>query len=61
MLDLMLDPQFKGLALVTSYVFRDEAIRIVTEYDEKTLISFLLICYRTLNSGNSFIGVSDEV
>jgi hypothetical protein len=34
---LMLDPQFKSLCLVSSFVGREEGIFIVEKYDQKSL------------------------
>jgi hypothetical protein len=42
MLALMLDPCFKSLRVVESFVGHDNAIRLATEYDVKKIILFLI-------------------
>ena len=46
MLALMLDPRHKELALVGSYLGREEATRIAQEYDERLLLPLLISVYR---------------
>jgi hypothetical protein len=49
MLSLMLDPIFKNLCLVFSFVGREECVSIVDEYDRKTLYPMLLKCHHHLH------------
>jgi len=49
MLLLMLDPQFKILCLISSFVGREQSIFIVEEYDRKSLQLMLLKCYHHLH------------
>jgi len=46
---LMLDPWFKSLRLVSSFVGREQVISIVKEYDQKSLQPMLLKCYHHLH------------
>ncbi len=46
---LMLDPQFKSLRLVSSFVGREQGISIVEDYDKKSLQLMLLKCYHHLH------------
>jgi hypothetical protein len=41
---LMLDPRFKNLHLLSSFVGREQNIYIVKEYDQKSLQPMLLKC-----------------
>jgi hypothetical protein len=45
MLCLMLDPWYKNLCLVFSFIGCDIGKLIVNEYDEKSLLPMLLKCY----------------
>jgi hypothetical protein len=45
MLCLMLDPWYKNLCFVSSFIERDIGKLIVNEYDEKSLLVMLLKCY----------------
>ncbi len=45
MLCFMLDPQYKNLHLMSSFIRRDIGRLIVNEYDEKSLLLMLLKCY----------------
>jgi len=45
----MLDPRFKSFHLVSSFVGQEEGIRIMDEYDKKTLYPMLLKCYHYLH------------
>jgi len=45
MLFLMLDPKFKSLCLVSSFIGREQKVAIVEEYNEKFLYHMLLQCY----------------
>jgi hypothetical protein len=46
---LMLDPQFKKLHLVSSFVGHEQNIYIVEKYDQKSLQPMLLKCYHHLH------------
>ncbi len=56
MLSLMLDPIFKSLCLVSSFVGR---VNIVDEYDKRTLYLMLLKCYYHLHSMTKSVGCVD--
>ncbi len=45
MLCLMLDPRYKNLHLISSFIGCDISKLIVNEYDENSLFSMLLKCY----------------
>jgi hypothetical protein len=45
MLLLMLNPQFKSLCLVSSFVGREQGTFIIEEYDWKSLQRMLLKCF----------------
>jgi hypothetical protein len=45
----MLDPCFKSLHLVSSFVGHEQNISIVEEYDRKSLQPILLKCYHHLH------------
>jgi hypothetical protein len=49
MLNMMLDPRFKGLRLVIQYVGKEKAILITNEYDKYVLFPLLVHAYRFLN------------
>jgi hypothetical protein len=49
MLLLMLDPRFKSLCLVSSFVGREQGTFIIEEYDWKSLQRMLLKCYHRLH------------
>ena len=46
MLALMLDPRFKELALVGSYLGREVATQVAQEYDQKLFLPLLISVYR---------------
>jgi hypothetical protein len=46
---LMLDPQFKSLCLVSSFVGHEQDISIVEKYDRKSSQPMLLKCYHHLH------------
>jgi hypothetical protein len=60
MLSLMLDPRFKSLRLVSSFVGREEGVNIVNEYDRRTLYPMFLKCYHHLHLMTKFIGCVDQ-
>jgi hypothetical protein len=49
MLFLMLNPKFKNLDLVSSFIGLEQSKSIVEEYDRKTLYPMLLKCYHHLH------------
>ncbi len=49
MFSLMLDPRFKSLHLVSSFVGREQGISIVQEYDRKSSQPMFLKCYDHLH------------
>lgn len=49
MLALMLDPRYKGLKLVSNYVERGHAIRVVLDYNELSILPLLMIYFKWLN------------
>jgi hypothetical protein len=42
MLDMMLDPHYKGLGVVIQYVGKNKVLQIVGEYDKLVLFPFLV-------------------
>jgi hypothetical protein len=60
LLSLMLDPRFKNLHLVSSFVGRKEGVNIVDEYDRKTLYPMLLKCYHHLHPMIESIGCVNQ-
>jgi hypothetical protein len=58
---LMLDPGFKSLCLVSSFVGQKEGVNIVDEYDRKTLYPMLLKCYHHLHLMTESIGCVDQI
>jgi hypothetical protein len=50
MLALMLDPYFKSLRVVKSFVGCSNAIRLVTKYDVKKIIPLLMTIFYQSNS-----------
>ncbi len=50
MLSLMLDPRFKNLHLMSSFIGLEQGKSIVEKYDIKTLYPMLLKCYHHLHS-----------
>jgi hypothetical protein len=46
---LMLDPVFKNLHIVSSFVGREHGVAFVEEYDRKTLYPMLVKCYEHLH------------
>jgi hypothetical protein len=61
MLSLMLDPRFKSLHLIFSFIGREEGISIVDEYDKRTLYPMLLKCYHHLHPMTKFVECVDEI
>jgi hypothetical protein len=49
MLSLMLDPRFKSLCLMSSFIGREQGVAIVDKYDSKSLYPMLLKCHHPLH------------
>jgi hypothetical protein len=49
MLSLMLDPRFKSLCLVSSFIGREQGVAIVEKCDSKSLYPMLLKCHHHLH------------
>jgi len=61
MLFFMLDPGFKSLCLISSFVGRKEGVNIVDEYDRRTLYPMLLKCYHHLHLMKKSIGCVGQI
>ncbi len=48
-ISLMLDPSFKSLRIVSSFVGREQGVAIVEEYDRKSLYPMLVKCHEHLH------------
>ncbi len=59
MLALMLDPRYKSLCLVSSFIGRDQGVSIVQQYDTMSLYPMFMKCYYHLHpsieSSNGFV------
>jgi hypothetical protein len=49
MISLMLDPRFKNLHIVSSFVGREQGVALVEEYDRKSLYPMLVKCHDHLH------------
>jgi hypothetical protein len=49
MVFLMLDPRFKSLCIVSSFVGREQGVVLVEEYDRKSLYTMLVKCHEHLH------------
>ncbi len=49
MIFLMLDPRFKSLRIISSFVGREQGVAIVEEYDRKPLCLMLAKCHEHLH------------
>jgi hypothetical protein len=49
MISLMLDPRFKSLHIVSSFVGREQGVTLVKEYHKKTLYPMLVKCHEHLH------------
>jgi len=49
MILLMLDPRFKSLHIIFSFVGRGQGVALVEEYDRKTLYPMLVKCHEHLH------------
>ncbi len=45
MVSLMLNPRFKSLRLVSSFIGQEQVVSIVEEYDQQSLFTMFLKCY----------------
>jgi hypothetical protein len=61
MLFFMLDPRFKNLHLVSSFVGLEEGVNIMDEYDRRTLYPMLLKYYHHLHPMIESIGFVDQI
>jgi hypothetical protein len=55
----MLDPTFKSLHLLSSFVGQEEGVSIVDEYDRRTLYPMPLMCYYHVHTMTKFVGCVD--
>ncbi len=60
MLSLMLDPRFKSLHLVSSFVGLEKCVSFLDEYDKKTLYLMLLKCYYHVHPMTKFVGCVNQ-
>jgi hypothetical protein len=49
MLTLLLDPRFKSLCLVSSFIDHDQVITIVEQHDTMSLYPMVMKCYYNLH------------
>jgi hypothetical protein len=49
MISLMLDPRFKNLCIVSSFVEQDQSVSFVVKYDKKSLYPMLVKCHEHLH------------
>jgi hypothetical protein len=49
MIFLMLNPRFKNLCIVSSFVGREQGVALVEEYDRKSLYLVLVKCHEHLH------------
>jgi hypothetical protein len=49
MISLMLDPRFKSLHIVSSFVGREQGVSLVEEHDKKSLYPMLVKCHEHLH------------
>jgi hypothetical protein len=62
MLFLMLEPRFKSLCLVSSFIGNEEGVNIVEEYNRLSLYPMLLKCYHYLHlTIESKVGCIDQI
>jgi len=60
MLSLMLDPRFKNIHLIFSFVGWEEGVSIADEYDKRILYPMLLKCYHDLHPMIECIGCVNQ-
>jgi hypothetical protein len=49
MISLMLDPRYKNLRIISSFVRREQGVALVEEYDRKSLYPMLVKCHEHLH------------
>jgi len=49
MISLMLDPRFKSLCIISSFVGKEQSVALVEEYDRKSLYIMLGKCHEHLH------------
>jgi hypothetical protein len=49
MIFLMLDPRYKNLCIISSFVGREQGVVLVEEYDRKSLYPMLVNCHEYLH------------
>jgi hypothetical protein len=49
MISLMLDPRYKSLCIISSFVRREQGVALVEEYDTKSLYPMLVKCHEDLH------------
>jgi hypothetical protein len=49
MISLMLDPRYKNLHIISSFVGREQGVVLVEKYDKKSLHPMLLKCHKHLH------------
>jgi hypothetical protein len=49
MISLILDPKYKGLRIISSFVGREQGVALVEEYDKKSLYPMLVKCHEHLH------------
>jgi len=49
MISLMLDPRYKSLCIISSFVGREQDVVLVKEYDKKSLCPMLVKCHEHLH------------
>ncbi len=58
----MLDPRFKSLCLISSFIGYEKGVNIVKEYDRRALYLMLLKCYHYLRPMEKFkVGCVDQI
>jgi hypothetical protein len=55
----MLDLKFKNFHLISSFVGREEGVRIANEYDWRTMYLMHLKCYQHLHPMTKFVDCVD--
>jgi hypothetical protein len=57
MISLMLDPKFKSLHIIFSFVGREQGVTLIEEYDRKTLYPMLVKCREHLHPLVRLVGL----
>jgi hypothetical protein len=61
MLGMMLDPHYKGLALVIQFVGKEITLQISSEYGYHVLLPFLVSINNFLNPNDVGVGASSSI